>query len=217
MIDLHMHSLLSDGILLPSELARQAKEKGYKIIAITDHADSSNIDFIIPRIAKVSKELSTYLKIEVIPGIEITHAPPQVIPDLVNESRSLGAKIVIVHGETICEPVAKGTNWAALNCDIDILAHPGLICEDEVKLAKKNNIALEITTRLSHSVCNGHVVNMSKNIGAKLVINSDAHTDGDILNKSKIYDIAKGASLKEEEIERALNNAQEIVNTRMIK
>lgn len=212
MIDLHMHSLLSDGILLPSELARQAKEKGYKTIAITDHVDSSNIDFVTPRIVKVSKELSTYFEIEVVPGIEITHAPPQIITDLVKESRNLGAKIIVVHGETICEPVAKGTNWAALNCDIDILAHPGLICEEEVKLARKNNIALEITTRLSHSVCNGHIVNIARKLGAKLVINSDAHTDEDILSPAKVYDIAKGASLEEEEIKKALNNAQEIVD-----
>lgn len=217
MIDLHMHSLLSDGILLPSELAMQAKEKGYEVIAITDHVDSSNIDFVIPRIVKVSEELSVYFKFKVIPGVEITHAPPQVIPNLVKESRSLGAKIVIVHGETICEPVAKGTNYSALNCDIDILAHPGLISEEEVKLAKKNNIALEITTRLSHSVCNGYIANIAKRIGAKLVINSDVHTDNDILTPLKTQQIAKGANLEEREIKEALNNAYEIVSKRMIK
>jgi predicted metal-dependent phosphoesterase TrpH len=34
MIDLHTHSFLSDGELLPSELVRRAKVKGYRIIGI---------------------------------------------------------------------------------------------------------------------------------------------------------------------------------------
>ena len=50
MIDLHTHSLFSDGELLPSELIRRAYITGYTALAITDHVDSSNIDFVIPRI-----------------------------------------------------------------------------------------------------------------------------------------------------------------------
>ena len=46
MYDLHTHSLLSDGELLPSELARRYEEKGYKAIAITDHVDFSNIKIV---------------------------------------------------------------------------------------------------------------------------------------------------------------------------
>ncbi len=51
MIDLHTHSLFSDGVLVPSELVRRAVMKGYEVIAITDHADASNLDFTIPRVA----------------------------------------------------------------------------------------------------------------------------------------------------------------------
>ena len=42
-IDLHMHSLFSDGELLPSELARRALKLNHEAIAITDHVDYSNI------------------------------------------------------------------------------------------------------------------------------------------------------------------------------
>ena len=45
--------------------------------------------------------------------------------------RGLGARIIVVHGETIVEPVRPGTNRKALESDVDILAHPGLITEDE--------------------------------------------------------------------------------------
>jgi len=43
MIDLHTHSLLSDGELLPLELARRARVKGYTVLGITDHVDATNI------------------------------------------------------------------------------------------------------------------------------------------------------------------------------
>ena len=45
-IDLHMHSLFSDGELLPSELARRALKLNHEAIAITDHVDWSNVETI---------------------------------------------------------------------------------------------------------------------------------------------------------------------------
>ena len=136
MIDLHTHSIFSDGVLIPAELSRRAEHKGLQVIGITDHGDLSNIDFIIPRLVAVAEELNPVLNIKIIPGIEITHVPPSLIAATIAKSRDLGAKIVIVHGETIAEPVAKGTNRAAIDAGADILAHPGLISEADVKAAK---------------------------------------------------------------------------------
>ena len=107
MLDLHTHSIFSDGELIPSELIRRAKVAGYRAIAITDHGDQSNVDFVIPRIVKVCHKLSEAYDIIVIPGIELTHVPPIYIGELVKEVRGLGAKIVLVHGETIAEPVPR--------------------------------------------------------------------------------------------------------------
>ena len=58
MIDLHTHTLFSDGELVPSELVRRSEVMGYRAIALTDHADSSNIDFIIPRTVRIAEELN---------------------------------------------------------------------------------------------------------------------------------------------------------------
>ena len=41
-----MHSLFSDGELLPSEIARRAQVLNHETIAITDHVDSSNLEAI---------------------------------------------------------------------------------------------------------------------------------------------------------------------------
>ncbi|MDP2992501.1 MAG: histidinol phosphate phosphatase domain-containing protein, partial [Deltaproteobacteria bacterium] len=157
MIDFHTHSLFSDGELLPSELVRRVECLGYKFVAISDHADSSNIDLIIPRITKVAADINRYSKTRLIPGIELTHIAPSLIQPLAKEARKLGAKVVVVHGETLVEPVAPGTNRAALESPIDILAHPGLISEEEVMLAARKGIFLEITCRRGHCLTNGHV------------------------------------------------------------
>ena len=136
MIDLHTHSLLSDGVLLPSELVRRAFMKGYKVVAITDHVDVSNFDFVIPRILKAASVLSNEY-IRVIPGVELTHIPVSDIDLLVKEIREMGNLLVIAHGETLAEPVEVGTNNAAIVAKVDILAHPGLISEEDALLAEE--------------------------------------------------------------------------------
>src|SRR5512133_1109331 len=125
MIDLHTHTLFSDGELIPAELTRRAAVAGYRAIAITDHGDFSNFDLIIPRVARVAADLGAAWGLTVLPGIELTHIPPAQIELAARQARGLGARIVVCHGETIVEPVAPGTNLAALEADIDVLSHPG--------------------------------------------------------------------------------------------
>jgi putative hydrolase len=207
-IDLHTHSLFSDGVLVPSELVRRAQVLGITAIGVTDHADASNLDFIIPRLVAVSEKLNPVNQIQMIPGIELTHIPPPQMASLAEQARSLGAKIVIVHGETIAEPVASGTNRAALAADIDILAHPGLISEEEVKMAAEKGIFLEISARKGHSLTNGHVANLAKKLGAPMVLNSDAHEPSDLVTRQQAMKIALGAGLNETDFERMQKNAE---------
>lgn len=201
MIDFHTHSLFSDGELLPSELVRRVECLGYKFVAISDHADSSNLDLIIPRIAKVARDINRYGKIKLIPAIELTHVAPPLIRPLTEEARRLGAKLVIVHGETVAEPVAPGTNRAALECQIDILAHPGLLTEEEVLLAAKKGIFLEITARKGHCLTNGHVARLALQHNALLCISSDGHAPGDFLSEAMAEQVALGAGIPKKQVE----------------
>ncbi|MEI7590556.1 MAG: histidinol phosphate phosphatase domain-containing protein, partial [Deltaproteobacteria bacterium] len=187
MIDFHTHTIFSDGELIPSELAQRAKNIGYEAIAITDHGDHSNIDFIIPRIVAVCEKITKGFGITAIAGIELTHVPPMFIKELAKEARKLGAKIIVVHGETISEPVCAGTNMMALSSDIDILAHPGLITVEEAKLAAKQSIFLEISGRRGHCLTNGIVATMARQYGASLLVNSDAHSPSDLITQEKYY------------------------------
>ncbi len=212
MIDLHTHSLFSDGALLPSELARRAQFAGYKALAITDHVDLSNIDFVIPRIAGALKDIAKYLDLTLIPGAEITHVPPELIGKLVSKARKLGAKIVVVHGETIVEPVIQGTNRAAIDAGADILAHPGLISTADMKKAKQKGVAIEITSRKGHCLSNGHVVKIAMEVGADLIINTDSHNPEDLITIELARIILHSAGIAENAVEKIFANSQKLVD-----
>jgi len=212
MIDLHSHSIFSEGVLIPAELARRAEHRGLTAIAMTDHGDFSNMDFIIPRIRALALKLNSVIQITIIPGIEITHVPPKLIADAVARARELGAKIVVVHGETIVELVASGTNRAAIDAGADILAHPGLITEADVRAAKENNVLLEITARKGHSLTNGHVARLAEHIGAKMVIDTDSHGPGDLIDAAMAKQVVRGAGLSEEFFERMQENARVLIS-----
>lgn len=211
MIDLHTHTLLSDGELLPSELVRRAEARGYRAIALTDHIDSSNIDFVLPRIVKVCKILNRYWKIRSIPGVEITHVPLQEIKPLVRLARRKGAKIVVVHGETISEPVLPGTNKEAIEAGCDILAHPGMISLKDIKLAKMKGVSLEITTRKSHSKTNRRLLKLARSVGARVILNNDAHIGEDLISKEKAIRFLNKLGLKTKDSEAVLKNSELLV------
>ncbi len=212
MIDLHTHSIFSDGVLIPAELARRAEDKGLTAIGITDHGDLSNLDFIIPRIVAISNELNPVLNIKIIPGIEITHVPPKLMTDTVRKARDFGAQIVVVHGETIVEPVAPGTNIAAIHAGVDILAHPGLISEDDVLAAKDKNVLLEISARRGHCLTNGHVARLAVKIGAKLIVNTDTHSPRDLIDSDFAKQIVAGAGLDDGSFEIMQENAAALIS-----
>jgi putative hydrolase len=211
-IDLHMHSTFSDGELIPAEVISRAAAAGYKALAITDHGDPSNLEHILGSMVRACRELHGAAGAEAYPGVEITHVPPRLIRPLAERARELGAKVVIVHGETIVEPVPRGTNLAAIEARVDILAHPGLLTETEARLARKNGVFLEISARRGHSLTNGHVARLAVKTGARLVYNTDAHAPGDFTPWETALRIVRGASLSEADAVRMQGNAREILD-----
>ena len=211
MIDLHTHSLLSDGELLPSELARRAEEKGYTALAITDHVDASNFEFVIPSIKKVCRVINNSMHIKVIPGCEITHVSPVDIKELACSCRALGAKIIVVHGETPVEPVKNGTNHAAVVSDIDILAHPGLLSEEDAKIAAQRNIAVEISARQGHCLGNGNIVALWMKYNFPVILNTDAHSPENLVDDSFARKILLCAGVEDAKLEIVFNTSRDIV------
>ncbi len=203
--DFHIHSLLTEGELVPSEIVQRCSVLGYRGIAITDHVDQTNLEHVLGCLAPACRELASLFEMEVLPGVELTHVHPDSIEKMAGKARELGAEIVVVHGETLVEPVRAGTNLTAVNmADVDILAHPGLITVEEAGLAKENNVFLELSSRKGHSLANGHVAKVVRETGAKLLLNSDAHSPGDFLTSEQAVRIARGCGLSEAEAKTVL-------------
>ncbi|MGC9515156.1 histidinol phosphate phosphatase domain-containing protein [Methanocrinis sp.] len=204
MIDLHTHTVFSDGELIPSELVRRAEMKGCRALGITDHVDFTNVEFVIHQVSKI-KELEAVLGMRILSGVELTHVPPAKMEKLATFARRLGADLIVVHGETPVEPVAPGTNRKALEIGADILAHPGFISPQEADLARDNHVCLELTARRGHNITNGHVARLAREAGARLVVDTDAHAPEDLIDRQRAIEIAMGAGL-------TLERATEIVD-----
>jgi putative hydrolase len=208
MIDLHTHSLFSDGELLPTELWRRAQVKGYRYLAITDHVDASNFEVVFARLKTAALSLNRGDYPVIIPGLEFTHLPPALIAPLTAQARALGVPLIVVHGESLAEPVAAGTNRAAIEADVDILAHPGLITVEEAARARERSIYLELSARQGHCLANGHVARIALEVGASLLVNTDAHGPGDLITRHQAERIARGAGLREPAVQTLFTEAE---------
>ena len=210
-IDFHLHTFVSDGVLGPAELARRALVQGYAYLGLADHVDAATLFHNLSTALMAAETLNGHLEgMFILPGVELTHVPPIAIAGLVEKTRSMGAALVVVHGETIAEPVMPGTNMAAILAGADILAHPGLISDEEAALAAEKGVFLEISSRGSHGISNGHVVKMAKKHKAPLLINSDAHAPGDLLTPERQRKVALSAGLTEEEYQNIMGRAKEL-------
>jgi len=215
MFNLHCHTLLSDGVLLPSEVAVRFLSAGYEAIAITDHADYSNIEFMVGAVLKFTQRWPKNSKIKVLPGIELTHLPLEQFKPLAKYARDKGIKVIIGHGETMVEPVVAGTNRAALEADIDILAHPGLINDKDARLAREKGIFLEVTSRRGHSDTNRQVVESALKAGAKLILNLDSHNPEDVIEPGELIRVGLYAGLTHKEIDKIYKDVEGFIKLRL--
>ncbi|MCK4331398.1 MAG: histidinol phosphate phosphatase domain-containing protein [Dehalococcoidia bacterium] len=204
--DFHTHTFHSDGVLSPIELIRRAFVKGYSAIAITDHVALGSLGRVINETSDDCALARAHWNILAIPGVELTHLPPQAISEVAQKAKEMGARLVIVHGETSTEPVEQGTNLAAVQSPyVDILAHPGLITTEEAALAAQNNVFIELTSRTGHSATNAHVALISQKAQARLLVNSDAHNGDDLLTPALAEAVLHQAGLGEHHYEQILN------------
>jgi putative hydrolase len=211
MIDLHTHTLLSDGDLIPTELARRAEVLGYRALGFADHVDTALVETVVPLLVRVAEDLTPAMEMTVIPGAEVTHCRPQHIARVVERCRELGARLVLVHGETPSEPVIEGTNRAAIEAGCDILAHPGLITEEDAGLAAERGVLLEISGRRGHCLGNGRVACMARQAGAQVIFGSDTHEPENLRPRSDAEYVMACAGLSPDEVAAAFDAAERLV------
>jgi len=90
--DFHTHTSLSDGALSPLELIRRALVNDYHAIALTDHSSTGELSRIIQETTEACALARAYWNIFAIPGIEITHVPPQAIAETAKKAKQLGVR-----------------------------------------------------------------------------------------------------------------------------
>ena len=167
MFDFHIHVNCSGGRdgLLPSEAMRLAKCAGFRAVGLIVRADPSTLPILLPTLKTLVKTCSLYAGIEAFAGVELVHVPPALLPDAVGQAREQGAALILAHGESIprqlVDVVETGTNLAAINAGVDILAHPGLITVEDAQLAAEKGVLLELNTAPRHCLANGHIARMA--------------------------------------------------------
>lgn len=206
-IDFHTHTFWSDGVLSPVEQARRALVNGYSAIGMTDHTGVGNVSHLVNQLKNDREIVERYWPITVIVGVELTHVPAKGIAEAARAAREAGAEIVVLHGETPVEPVEPGSDGAAIDSGyVDLIGHPGHITEDEVRRAVANDVFLEISARSGHCLTNGHVAKLGQALGAKVVVDSDAHSPSDLLTADFQRSVAIGAGIEETLLDRVLTD-----------
>lgn len=207
--DFHAHTYLSDGASAATDMWRHSDRLRHRAQAITDHVGREDPG---PLLTQLRAEAAAWdgSPLVTLIGVEISMVAPRRIADVARAARRAGAEIVIVHGETIVEPVPAGTNRAALEApEVDLLAHPGLLSEADAALAHANGKVLELSARRGHSLGNGRVAQRALAARADLVVDSDAHGTDQLVAFELAQQVARGAGLAEAEVAQALEGGPE--------
>jgi len=206
MIDLHTLPCSATGAIAVGTGPPGGNHR-YQAIALTDTP-------ILPtgldnsRIVQACEDLNAHWKIRAIPGIELTHLPRRLLV-LCGKSRALGARLVVVHGESVVEPVPPEPIGKPSRRG----GHPGpsrLNLRGRNHLAREKKVFLEISARKGHSLANGHVARLAQKCGASMILNTDSHSPDDLITLEK-HGGALGAGLGEENFNRMVQNSRRIV------
>jgi putative hydrolase len=194
--DFHTHTTISDGHADALHMARRCQQNGYAAYVCSDHVDEGTVGSRVPEIVEACRQVADELGISAIPAVEVTRVAPARVAKVAAQARSLGALLVVVHGETLGDFPQPGLNLAATRCpDVDILGHPGLISYEEAELARINQIHLEISASGLHGLTNGHVAKVALEVGASLVLDSDAHRPESLLTPERAHQVLAGSGL----------------------
>ena len=216
LIDLHSHSVLSDGTLSIDEMVAAAERHGYAAYAVTDHATGNDPRYldVVREVRSQIERLRSHTPMQLFAGVELTDFEPSTIAAAALAARGAGAQVIVVHGECPTLDVPAGTNAAAVRCnEVDILAHPGLLTERDADEATLRGIFLELSARQGHCWSNGHVYQTARKAGASIVVDSDAHEEGGLLSGPRVTALIRGAGASELSVNQIVNQmAPHLIN-----
>ncbi|MFZ2096723.1 MAG: DNA polymerase/3'-5' exonuclease PolX [Anaerolineales bacterium] len=198
--ELHSHSTWSDGKLSIRQMAEAAMKRGYQLLAITDHTNSLGItqgmnpeDVKEQRkeIDEIAQELGDSIRI--IQGAEVEIKSDGSLDYADEVLAGLDIVIASVHS-SLRQPREKITERfirAMHNPHVDIIGHPsGRLLPDRegadldmdavLKAAVETGVALEINAHPARLDLDDIHTKRATEMGIKLSINTDAHSDTDM-------------------------------------
>jgi DNA polymerase (family 10) len=217
--DLHMHSNRSDGRDTLEAMVRAAKARGYAYCAITEHSKSLAMagGFDGARVRKSVKEIEAVRR--TVPGIEVLHGLEVDILadgalDLDDETLALLDWVIVSLHSRLDQPGPEVTARVLRALDhplVRAMAHPtgrlignrqgaDLDFERIFKRAAERGVAMEINSQPDRSDLNDVHARFAHQLGAGIVIDTDAHSVAQLENVRYGVFAARRAGLTREAV-----------------
>ena len=210
--DLQMHTSATDGKNTIAEMAQKAKEMGYAYLAITDHSKAVRVaggldeKRLAKHLQEVEKASGKIPGIRILKGVEVdilADGSLDLKDDILKECdvvlASVHSRFNMEEGE-----MTRRIIKAIGNPHVSILAHPTgrLILEREAykvnlkevfQAAIDHGVVLEINAYPDRLDLRDVDARMAKEMGARLVISTDAHSTGQLeLMKFGVFTARRG-------------------------
>jgi DNA polymerase (family 10) len=198
--ELHTHSTWSDGKISIKEMAIAARDRGYKVLAVTDHSPSLGItqgvtieDFKEQRaeIDRAQKELGDSILILQGSEVEIKADGSLDYPDQVLSELDIVFASLHVSLRQPRKQVTQRLVNAIQNPHVDVIGHPtgrlipdregaDLDMEAVFAAAAQSGVSMEISAHPERLDLNDIHAHQAIELGIPLSINTDAHSPGEL-------------------------------------
>ncbi|MCM3730962.1 DNA polymerase/3'-5' exonuclease PolX [Fictibacillus nanhaiensis] len=192
--DLHLHSTWSDGAFSIEEMAEEARSRGYKYMAITDHSQYLRVaNGLTPeRIRMQRKEIDKlnkkYKNFKIFAGIEMDILPDGTLDyddDLLDELDFVIASIHSAFSQDKSK-IMNRLKTALQHKRVDLIAHPtgrligrrkgyDVDVEMLLQLAYETDTAIELNANPNRLDLSPDWLRKAQELGVKIAINTDAH------------------------------------------
>jgi len=192
--DVHMHTVETDGRNSIEEMAEAARARGYKYMAITDH--SKNLAFAnglddkraVAHIERIRQADGQFEDIKIFAGVEVDILADGSLDlsDSVLEQMDIVIASVHSHFNQESQEMTDRLLKAVSNPNTSIIGHPtgrmllrrdaySFDLETVLKVAAQNRVTMELNAYPDRlDLCDRHV-RRAKELGVKIVINTDSH------------------------------------------
>ena len=192
--DFHVHTVWSDGGNSIEEMAKAAKERGYKYLAICDHSKSLRIagglseEKLVEQIEKIKELNEKYKNFTILAGSEVDIKADGSLDYTDELLEKLDIVVAAIHTRFSMpeHEMTKRIIKALQNPYVNILAHPTgrlmgvrdpyeLDLDEVLKVAKKNKVTLEINSFPERLDLNDIDSRRAKEYDVMISINTDSH------------------------------------------